>query len=80
MAHTDLTRRYRQGLALPRRIVLSFAPSAAAGWHCLRVKINCEIKQHDAVSNQGVVFPPFANSSQKLLPRTEQPSYLIQDR
>ena len=33
----DLARRCRQGWALPRRILLSFAPSAAAEWHCDRV-------------------------------------------
>ena len=31
-----------QGRALPRRILLSFAPSAAAVWHCDRVRIPCE--------------------------------------
>ena len=31
-----------QGRALPRRILLSFAPSAAAVWHCDRVRITYE--------------------------------------
>ena len=38
----DLARRSWQGRALPWRIVLSFAPSAAAVWHCDRERITCE--------------------------------------
>ena len=36
--YNDLARRLTQGWALPRRIVLSFAPSAAAGLHFDSVK------------------------------------------
>ena len=41
-ASTGLARRRRQGRAPPRRIVLSYAPSAAAVWQCDRVRAMCE--------------------------------------
>ena len=42
IAITDLARRRRQGRAPPRRIVLSYALSAAAVWQCDRVRAMCE--------------------------------------
>ena len=44
---TDLARRSGQGWALPRRIVLSFAPSAAAGGQGHRMSTTWSATQHD---------------------------------